>query len=276
MQKIRIAHSPDSDDAFMFYALAKRKIDPQGFAFEHILKDIQTLNEEALHGKYEVSAISIHAYPKVARNYILLPTGSSMGDRYGPMIVAKQAFSKEELKNKTIAVPGEMTTAFLTLKLYLPDVKYQVVPFDQIIPLILKDEFEAGLIIHEGQLTYAQQGLSKIIDLGQWWFEETGLPLPLGGNVIRKDLGLDTMKKVSRLIRQSIQYSLDHRTEALEYALQFAGDMDTHLADQFVGMYVNHWTLDYGDVGRKAVRTLLQKGNQAGLVEKVEVEFLED
>jgi len=277
MQKIRIAHSPDSDDAFMFYALAKEKIDTNGFVFEHILKDIQTLNEEALKGTYEVSAISIHAYPKVADQYMLLPTGSSMGDKYGPMIVAREDFSKDDLQNLIIAVPGEMTTAFLALKLYLPEVQYQVVPFDQIIPAILEGKFKAGLIIHEGQLTYAEKGLKKIVDLGEWWFAETGLPLPLGGNVIRKDLGLQTMKAVSRLIRQSIRYSLDHRQEALEYALQFAGEMDPKLADRFVGMYVNHWTLDYGMLGKKAVRTLLQKGYQAGIIENnVEVEFLED
>ncbi len=277
MQKIRIAHSPDSDDAFMFYALAKEKIDTQGFTFEHILKDIQTLNEAALAGTYEVSAISIHAYPKVADKYMLLPTGSSMGDRYGPMLLAKRPLSSEELKQKVIAVPGEMTTAFLTLKLYLPEVKHQVMPFDQIMPAILQDEIEVGLIIHEGQLTYKEKGLHKLVDLGEWWYQETGLPLPLGGNVIRKDLGLDTMKTVSRLIRQSIQYSLDHREEALAYALQFAGDMAPDLADRFVGMYVNHWTLDYGDVGRKAVKTLLQKGFEAGIIkDKVNVEFLED
>ncbi|MCD6375822.1 MAG: hypothetical protein J7L94_09870 [Caldisericaceae bacterium] len=277
MQKIRIAHSPDSDDAFMFYALAKGKIDTNGFEFEHILKDIQTLNEKALQGAYEVSAISIHAYPKVADKYVLLPTGSSMGDKYGPMIVSLKNYTRDELKNLVIAVPGEMTTAFLTLKLYLPEVQHQVVPFDQIISAILDKKFEAGLIIHEGQLTYSEKGLNKIVDLGEWWFAETGLPLPLGGNVIRKDLGTETMKKVSRLIRQSIQYSLDHRQEALEYALQFAGEMDPKLADRFVGMYVNHWTLDYSEVGRRAVRMLLEKGYEAGIIKnKVEVEFLED
>jgi len=277
MQKIRIAHSPDSDDAFMFYALAKGKIDTNGFEFEHILKDIQTLNEKALQGAYEVSAISIHAYPKVADKYVLLPTGSSMGDKYGPMIVSLKNYTRDELKNLVIAVPGEMTTAFLTLKLYLPEVQHQVVPFDQIISAILDKKFEAGLIIHEGQLTYSEKGLNKIVDLGEWWFAETGLPLPLGGNVIRKDLGTKTMKKVSRLIRQSIQYSLVHRQEALEYALQFAGEMDPKLADRFVGMYVNHWTLDYSEVGRRAVRMLLEKGYEAGIIKnKVEVEFLED
>ncbi len=277
MQLIRIAHSPDSDDAFMFYALAKEKIDTQGLTFEHILKDIQTLNEEALTGTYEVSAISIHAYPKVADRYILLPTGSSMGDRYGPMIVSKKPLTRDDLKKLTIAVPGEMTTAYLALKLYLPEVKHTVVPFDQIIPAIQDDQFAAGLIIHEGQLTYREKGLHKIVDLGEWWFQETGLPLPLGGNVIRRDLGMEMMKKVSRLIRQSIQYSLDHRQEALEYALQFAGEMAPDLADRFVGMYVNHWTLDYGEKGREAVRTLLQRGYEAGIIKTdVQVEFLED
>ncbi len=277
MQTIRIAHSPDSDDAFMFYALAKEKFDTEGLRFEHILKDIQTLNEEALSGTYEVSAISIHAYPKVSDKYILLPTGSSMGDRYGPMIVAKKPFSKEELKTITVAVPGEMTTAYLALRLYLPEVRHEVVPFDQITSAVLEDRFAAGLIIHEGQLTYAQKGLHKIIDLGEWWYEETGLPLPLGGNVIRRDLGTELMQKISRLIRKSIKYSLDHRDEALKYALQFAGDMDPDLADRFVGMYVNHWTLDYGDAGKQAVRTLLQRGFDEGIIkDPVNVEFLED
>ncbi len=276
MKEIRIAHSPDSDDAFMFYALANQVFDTGDLHFTHILKDIETLNKEALQGTYEVSAISIHAFPYVADKYLLLPTGSSMGDKYGPMIVSKKKHTPESVSTVKIAVPGEMTTAFLALKIFAPDVAYEVVPFDQIIPKVLNDEYEAGLIIHEGQLTYAQQGLNKIVDLGEWWYSETGLPLPLGGNVIRRDLGAELMRRVSDLIQRSIQYSLDHRKEALQYALQYAGDMDPALADRFVGMYVNHWTLDYGDVGRRAIRTLLTRGREAGIIEKeINVEFLE-
>ena len=275
MPEIKIAHSPDSDDAFMFYALANNVFDTGDLQFTHILKDIETLNKEALKGTYEVSAISIHAFPYVADKYILLPTGSSMGDRYGPMIVSKTELTRDQLAKTVIAVPGEMTTAFLALKIFNPDIAYRVVPFDQIIPKVLDGEFEAGLIIHEGQLTYARQGLNKIVDLGEWWFAETGLPLPLGGNVIRRDLGEPLMKRVSDFIQRSIQYSLDHRKEALQYALKFAGDMDPELADRFVGMYVNHWTLDYGDVGRKAIRTLLNRGREIGIIKKeINVEFL--
>lgn len=275
MPEIKIAHSPDSDDAFMFYALANNVFDTGDLQFTHILKDIETLNKEALKGTYEVSAISIHAFPYVADKYILLPTGSSMGDRYGPMIVSKTELTRGQLAKTVIAVPGEMTTAFLALKIFNPDIAYRVVPFDRIIPKVLDGEFEAGLIIHEGQLTYARQGLNKIVDLGEWWFAETGLPLPLGGNVIRRDLGEPLMKRVSDFIQRSIQYSLDHRREALQYALKFAGDMDPELADRFVGMYVNHWTLDYGDVGRKAIRTLLNRGREIGIIKKeINVEFL--
>ena len=275
MPEIKIAHSPDSDDAFMFYALANNVFDTGDLQFTHILKDIETLNKEALKGTYEVSAISIHAFPYVADKYILLPTGSSMGDRYGPMIVSKTELTRDQLAKTVIAVPGEMTTAFLALKIFNPDIAYRVVPFDQIIPKVLDGEFEAGLIIHEGQLTYARQGLNKIVDLGEWWFAETGLPLPLGGNVIRRDLGEPLMKRVSDFIQRSIQYSLDHRKEALQYALKFAGDMDPELADRFVGMYVNHWTLDYGNVGRKAIRTLLNRGREIGIIQKeINVEFL--
>lgn len=276
MTNIRIAHSPDSDDAFMFYALANNIFETGDLKFSHTLKDIETLNKEALTGTYEVSAISIHAYPQVADKYILMPTGSSMGDKYGPMIVSEKDLSEKDLNEMTIAVPGEMTTALLSMRIYNPNIKYEVVPFDQIIPQIKAGKYEAGLIIHEGQLTYAQEGLYKIIDMGEWWFKDTGLPLPLGGNVIRKDLGNDLMHTVSDFIKRSIQYSLDHREAALEYALQFAGDMDPNLADKFVGMYVNHWTLDYGETGRKAIRTLLERGVQKGIIKKqVKVEFLD-
>lgn len=275
--EIRIAHSPDSDDAFMFYALANNLIETGDLTFSHILKDIESLNKDAMLGKYEVSAISIHAYPQVADKYILLPTGSSMGDGYGPIIVAREILNQDRLQNITIAVPGELTTALLAMRLYNPALKYKIVPFDQIIPRIKSGEFEAGLIIHEGQLTYTAEGLHKIIDLGEWWMESTGLPLPLGGNVIRRDLGLEMMQRISRIIRQSIQYSLDHRQPALQHALQYAGDMDPEKADQFVGMYVNNWTLDYGDRGREAVRRLIEAGIKAGIIlNKINVEFLED
>jgi len=276
MKEIRIAHSPDSDDAFMFYALANDIFDTGDLKFSHTLKDIETLNKEALEGTYEVSAISIHAYPNLADKYILMPTGSSMGDKYGPMIVSEKDLSEDDLNDLTIAVPGEMTTALLSMRIYNPNIKYEVVPFDQIIPQIKAGKYEAGLIIHEGQLTYAQEGLFKIIDMGEWWFRETGLPLPLGGNVIRRDLGNELMHRVSDFIKRSIQYSIDNREDALKYALKFAGDMDPALADKFVGMYVNHWTLDYGDVGRKAIRTLLERGVQEGIIKKqVKVEFLD-
>ena len=277
MQKIYVAHSPDSDDAFMFYALAKNKIDTGDLVFEHVLSDIETLNKKAEQKIYEVSAISIHNYPYVADNYILLPTGSSMGDQYGPMIVAAENISAAELEDVTIAVPGEKTTALLAMRLFNPNIRYEVVPFDQIIPQILEGKYSAGLIIHEGQLTYAESGLNKILDMGEWWYSETKLPLPLGGNVIRRDLGIPLMQRVSRLLRESIQYSLDHRQEAVEYALQYAGDMSQEQADKFVGMYVNHWTLDYGERGRKAVTTLLEKGFQQGIINvPVKVDFLED
>jgi len=276
MKEIRIAHSPDSDDAFMFYALANDIFDTGELKFTHTLKDIETLNKEALSGTYEVSAISIHAYPQLADKYILMPTGSSMGDKYGPMIVSENDLSEDDLNDLTIAVPGEMTTALLAMRIYNPNLKYEVVPFDQIIPQIKAGKYEAGLIIHEGQLTYAQEGLYKIIDMGQWWYKETGLPLPLGGNVIRRDLGDKLMHTVSDFIQRSIQYSIDHREPALEYALKFAGDMDPKLADKFVGMYVNHWTLDYGEVGRKAIRTLLDRGVAEGIIKHpVNVEFLD-
>jgi len=276
MKEIRIAHSPDSDDAFMFYALANDIFDTGELKFTHTLKDIETLNKEALSGTYEVSAISIHAYPQLADKYILMPTGSSMGDKYGPMIVSENDLSEDDLNDLTIAVPGEMTTALLAMRIYNPNLKYEVVPFDQIIPQIKAGKYEAGLIIHEGQLTYAQEGLYKIIDMGQWWYKETGLPLPLGGNVIRRDLGDKLMHTVSDFIQRSIQYSIDHREPALEYALKFAGDMDPKFADKFVGMYVNHWTLDYGEVGRKAIRTLLDRGVAEGIIKHpVNVEFLD-
>jgi len=274
---ITVGHSPDPDDAFMFYALAHHKLDTGPLEFRHELQDIETLNRRALRGELEVTAVSIHAYAHLLDKYALLPSGCSMGDRYGPMIVARRPMSIEQLKTCRIAVPGTLTTAFLALRLLLPGgFVYEVIPFDQIIEAVAKGRFDAGLIIHEGQLTFQNQGLSLIVDLGQWWFEKTGLPLPLGGNVVRRDLGPETMRLISRLLKESIQYALDHRQDALSYALQYARDMDRSLADRFVGMYVNDWTLDYGPRGREAVRRLLEEAHQAGVIaRRVEVEFVE-
>jgi len=274
---ITVGHSPDPDDAFMFYALAHSKIDTGDLEFRHELQDIETLNRRALKGELEVTAVSIHAYAYLLDKYALLPTGCSMGDRYGPMVVAKKPFKIDELKSARIAVPGTMTTAFLALRLLLPgDIKYEVMPFDEILNAVAAGKFDAGLIIHEGQLTFQNQGLQLIVDLGVWWQERTGLPLPLGGNVVRRDLGEPTMRDISRLLKESIRYSLSHRQDALTYALQYARDMDRDLADKFVGMYVNDWTLDYGERGRKAVRRLLEEGHKAGIIPApVAVEFLE-
>ncbi len=274
---IRVGHSPDPDDAFMFHALANGKIETGDLHFIHELQDIETLNRRALKGELEVSAVSIHAYSYLLDKYALLPTGCSMGDRYGPMVIARKPMAVDDLYNHTIAVPGTMTTAFLTLKLLLPkEFRYEIIPFDQIIPAVESGKYEAGLIIHEGQLTFQNNGLHLIQDLGVWWQDKTGLPLPLGGNVVRRDLGDETIQRVSKLIKQSIQYALDHRQEALQYALTYARDMDTSLADQFVGMYVNNWTLDYGPRGREAVRRLLEQGHKAGIIPSpTEVQFVE-
>jgi 1,4-dihydroxy-6-naphthoate synthase len=263
---IRIAHSPDSDDAFMFYALAKEKIPTGKFRFSHTLQDIETLNRKALKGEYEITAVSFHAYAYIADRYILLPSGASMGDRYGPMVVAREPWKQEELKGKKIAIPGTMTTAYLTLKLFQPDFESVVIPFDQIMAAVQNKEVDAGLLIHEGQLTYADQNLHMIVDLGEWWWQITQLPLPLGGNVIRRDLGKEDIREISRLLKESIQYALDHREAALEHAMQFARDLDTKTADRFVGMYVNERTLDYGKEGRLAVQTLLNHAHKAGLI----------
>jgi 1,4-dihydroxy-6-naphthoate synthase len=277
-QIIRVGHSPDPDDAFMFYALANDKIDTGGLVFKHELQDIETLNRRALNGELEVTAISIHAYAYLLDRYALLPSGCSMGDRYGPMVVARRPFKIEELSNVRLAVPGAMTTAFLALKLLLPNgLKYEIVPFDQIIDAVASGNFDAGLIIHEGQLTFQNQGLHLIVDLGVWWHENTSLPLPLGGNVVRRDLGADLMKRISNLLKQSIRYALDHRQEALQYALNYARDMDVSLADKFVGMYVNEWTLDYGPRGRDAVKRLLAEGYNAGIIPSpTKLEFVGD
>ena len=274
---ITVGHSPDPDDAFMFYALAHDKLDTGDLRFRHELQDIETLNRRALHGELEVTAVSIHAYAHLLDKYALLPSGCSMGDRYGPMVVAKRPMTVGELKTARIAVPGTLTTAFLTLRLLLPQgFSYEVLPFDKILNAVAEGRFDAGLIIHEGQLTFQNQGLHLVVDLGVWWQERTGLPLPLGGNVVRRDLGDATMKQISRLLKESIRYALAHRDDALNYALQYARDMDKALADQFVGMYVNDWTLDYGPRGREAVRRLLDEGHRAGVIAlPVAVEFVD-
>jgi 1,4-dihydroxy-6-naphthoate synthase len=274
---ITVGHSPDPDDAFMFYALAHDKLDTGDLTFRHELQDIETLNRRALRGELEVSAVSIHAYAFLADKYALLPSGCSMGDRYGPMVVAKKPMTVADLATARIAVPGTMTTAFLTLRLLMPkSFTYEVMPFDQILGAVAAGKVDAGLIIHEGQLTFQNQGLHLIVDLGVWWQEKTGLPLPLGGNVVRRDLGPETMRNISRLIKESIRYSLDHRQDALTYALKYGRDLDRGLADKFVGMYVNDWTLDYGPRGRAAVTKLLDEGHRAGVIpHQVPVEFVE-
>lgn len=274
---ITVGHSPDPDDAFMFYALAHDKIDTGKFRFRHELQDIETLNRRALRGELEVTAVSLHAYAYLHDKYALLPTGCSMGDKYGPMVVARKPMTVSDLKNVKIAVPGTMTTAFLALRLLLPEgFAHEVVPFDEIIPAVAAGKYDAGLIIHEGQLTFQNQGLHLVVDLGVWWQEKTGLPLPLGGNVVRRDLGADNIREISRLLKESIRYALAHRQDALQYALKYARDMDVKLADQFVGMYVNDWTLDYGTRGREAVKKLLGEGHRLGVIpEQVKVEFVE-
>jgi len=265
-QEISVAHSPDSDDAFMFYGLATNKVRVPGLRFTHTLCDIETLNQKAKEGVYDVTAISFHAYPYIQDKYALLPSGGSVGDGYGPMIVAPRVLSEEAIKHKRIAVPGKLTTAYLVLNLFAPGIDTEIVPFDQIIPQVLEGKHEAGLIIHEGQLSYVKSGLSRIVDLGAWWYKKTGLPLPLGGNAIRRSLGPKLMSEVGRALKESIQYALDHREEALAYAMQFARDLDSQLADKFVGMYVNERTIDYGADGRDAVRLLLARGHEAGII----------
>jgi 1,4-dihydroxy-6-naphthoate synthase len=272
---ISIAHSPDSDDAFMFYGLATNKVRVPGLKFTHTLCDIETLNRKAIDGVYDVTAISFHAYPYIQEKYALMSCGGSVGDGYGPMIVSTKALSIAEIKSKRIAVPGKMTTAYLALKLFAPKIETEVVPFDQIIPQVIAGKHEAGLIIHEGQLTYAKSGLHRVLDLGKWWRDKEGLPLPLGGNAIRRDLGRNTIHSVSDALRRSIQHALDHREQALEYAMQFARDLDPQSADKFVGMYVNERTLDYGEDGRAAVALLLEMGHKAGVISKApKVEFV--
>jgi 1,4-dihydroxy-6-naphthoate synthase len=282
VQRIRVGHSPDPDDAFMFYALAKGKIDTGPYRFEHELVDIETLNRRAIEGELELTALSVHAYAYLSERYILCSCGASMGDRYGPMVVARRAMTLDELSKAAIAVPGLRTTAYLALRLCLDaDFDHVVVPFDQILDAVADGQHEgrrvdAGLVIHEGQLTYADQRLQLVVDTGQWWFEHTGLPLPLGANGIRRDLGAEVVRDVHRLLRESIQYGLEHRDEALGYAMSFGRGLTRSKADQFIEMYVNNWTLDFGPVGRQAVARLLAEGHAAGVIPKLIVpEFVD-
>jgi len=272
---IRLGHSPDADDAFMFWALAENRIDTRGFEFEHVLKDIQTLNEWALEGRLEVTAISLHAYPFVQDRYALLPHGASMGSGYGPVVVARQPLTKDELRGVEIAIPGTMTTAFLVLRMYLGEFAYRVVPFDEIDDEVKAGDAEAGLLIHEGQLTYEAEGLKKVVDLGEWWLLETGLPLPLGANVARRDLGSERLHDLSEVLAESIRAGLANRREAMQYALQFGRGLDFDLGDRFVGMYVNDLTQDYGEEGREAVRELMRRGEAIGAFDRpVNVDFV--
>jgi 1,4-dihydroxy-6-naphthoate synthase len=281
-QRIRVGHSPDADDAFMFYALAKNRIDTGKYRFEHELVDIETLNRRAFSADLELTAVSVHAYAYLTDKYMLCSCGASMGERYGPIVVARKKRSLESLTHASIAVPGELTTAYLALRLCLnADFPHVVVPFDKILDAVRAGAYEgrpvdAGLVIHEGQLTYAEEGLELILDTGQWWFDETGLPLPLGANAVRKDLGKETIRDVHRLLKQSIEYGLEHREEALGYALGFGRGLEHSMADQFVEMYVNQWTIDFGPVGRQAVALLLERGCQAGVLPQLVVpEFVE-
>ena len=272
---IRLGHSPDPDDAFMFWALAADRVDTRGFEFEHVLRDIQTLNEWALDGRLETTAISLHAYPYVQDRYLVLPHGASMGSGYGPVVVARKALTREQLQSVEIAVPGRMTTAFLVLRLFLGDFRFREVPFDRILDEVKSGRADAGLLIHEGQLTYEAEGLEKAVDLGEWWLLETGLPLPLGINVARRDLGSEALHDLSEVLRESILAGLEHRAEAMEYALGFGRGLDTELADRFVGMYVNDFTCDYGEEGRAAVAELLRRGEElAAFPARVQLDFV--
>jgi len=271
---ITVAHSPDSDDAFMFYGLATHKLDTGSLSFTHVLKDIQTLNEEAFRGTYDVTAVSFHAYAYIADKYLLLPHGASIGDNYGPILVSREPAKAADISQLKIAVPGTLTSAFLAMRIFNADFKYEVVPFDKIIDAVKSGQCDAGLLIHEGQLFYESIGLHKVLDLGEWWHEGTGLPLPMGGNVIRRELGPEIIRQVSHCLSESIRYSLANREDALAYAMQFARDMDTDLADRFVGMWVNDLTLDYTDRGREAVQRLLMEGFERGIIpSRPNVEF---
>jgi len=274
IREIKVAHSPDSDDAFMFYGMATNKVRVPDVKFTHTLCDIETLNRKALDGFYDITAISFHAYPYVQDRYAIMPSGGSMGEGYGPMIVASRKITPEEIVKHKIAVPGTMTSAYLALKLFAPDIATEVVPFDEIIPKVLEGKYEAGLIIHEGQLTFNKSGLYKVVDMGKWWRDKTGLPLPLGGNAIRRDLGPELMAACCTALRDSIRYALENREEALQYAMQFARDLEPQMIDKFVGMYVNERTLDYGKDGREAIVKLLEMGHDAGIIpNKPTVEF---
>ena len=275
---IKLAHSPDPDDAFMFWALAKDKFDYSPYQFTHILSDIQTLNEKAEKGEYEITAISFYAYPFLADKYALLPSGSSMGDNYGPMVVCKQDNLSKKLSEMKIAIPGKKTSAYLALQLFEPNLKPEnisVEVFDEIPRLVAEGKYDAGLLIHEGQLTYQKEGLKLFVDLGKWWFEKHNLPLPLGGNVVRRDLGEKVMKDLSRILKQSIQMSLDNRKEAVAYALQFGRGLDMDLADQFIGMYVNELTVDYGERGRKALKVFFDEATERKLIPPIELKFVD-
>src|ERR1022692_3657255 len=274
-RELVIAHSPDSDDAFMFYALATRKLRPRGLKLSHHLEDIQSLNRKAKEGVYEITAISIAAYPYLSDRYRMMSTGASIGDGYGPLVVASHPCAVDELKHKKVAVPGELTTAFLALRLFEPEVEFTVMPFDRIIDAVKDGKADAGLIIHEGQLTFGRQGLHRIVDLGRWWQQTEKLPLPLGAVAIRRDLTPDLEYEMQKLIRRSVQYAMEHREEALSYALQFGRDLDHPLADKFVGMYVNEFTIDMGERGREGVRRMLQLGHERGLIPHVgEIDFV--
>jgi len=273
-REITLGHSPDPDDAFMFYALAAEKIDTGNLTFRHIIQDIETLNRRALNAELDVTAVSIHTYAYVLKDYALLTSGASMGDNYGPLLISRQPMTLEEAKTKTIAIAGKMTTSALVLRLCLGDVETVEIPFDKIMDAVDRGEVEAGLLIHEGQLTYKARGFNKIVDLGEWWMQETGLPLPLGGNAIKKSLGNDLIQRVSNLLRESIEYGLAHREVAVRHSMQYGRGMEESLTDKFVGMYVNDYTIDYGERGRKAVQLLLQRAHEAGIIPSpVQLEF---
>jgi len=273
---INLAHSPDSDDAFMFYALAKGLVDTRGLTFKHVLEDIETLNRKAIDGVYDVTAVSFHAYYKINDRYRLMTAGASVGDGYGPIIVSKRALSRDELDDVTVAVPGELTTAFLVFRLFAPGARWKVMPFDKIQDAVANGSIDAGLLIHEGQLTYHEQKLHRVQDLGEWWRMETGLPLPLGGNALRRDLDKETARKCCDVLKDTVQYALDHRKEALDYALEYARGMDRKKADKFVGMYVNSYTLELGKRAEDAIALLFKLGKQAGVIPvKVDPEFIE-
>jgi len=274
--ELKLAHSPDSDDAFMFYALATKKLATSNLVFKHVLEDIESLNQKALQGVYDVTAASFHAYPYLADRYVLLTSGASFGDGYGPIVVARSSSSANGVKGKRVAIPGKMTTAHLVLQLYEREFEPVFTRFDQILETVARGGADAGVVIHEGQLTYARAGLTKIVDLGEWWHHETSLPLPLGGNLILRSLGTATIHNVASLLKESIKYALDNREAALNYALQFGRGLDPSTADRFVAMYVNEWTLDYGEVGRTAVQMLLDRGYERGILpQHVQAEFVE-